>query len=304
VSSGYLIRETGGNLRRNLAMTVAAVITMFVSLAAAGGVLIMRQAIHEQAVQWRGGVQVAIFLNPSVSPSEVKAVGKLLAEDRASGTGAVGAGAGLVKKYFYVDKTEAYHEFKIIFGGDPQLVRVMSPAQMPPSYRVVPRSPSDVTTVGDQFRGQPGVFRVAYAAQAIQSLENRFRTLSEIAVILAVGVMIGAVALIVNTIQLAIFARRREVAVMKLVGATNWFIRIPFMLEGLVDGVLGALLAFLPIYFARRSIASFVGSESLAPQRLYVPAHDAIVTGLVMLLVGAAVGAIGSAFAVRRFLRV
>lgn len=300
MSSGYLIRETGGNLRRNLAMTVAAVVTMFVSLAAAGGVLIMRQAIHEQAVQWRGGVQVAIFLNASVSPSEVKAVGKLLAEDEGSG----GSGGGLVKKYFYVDKSQAYHEFKIIFGGDPQLVRVMSPAQMPPSYRVVPRQPSDVSTIGDQFRGQPGVFRVDYAQQAIQSLENRFRTLSEIAVILAIGVMIGAVALIVNTIQLAIFARRREVAVMKLVGATNWFIRIPFMLEGLVDGVLGALLAFLPIYFARRSIASFVGSESLAPQRLYVPAHDAIVTGLVMLVVGAAVGAIGSAFAVRRFLRV
>ena len=299
MSSGYLLRETGGNLRRNLAMTIAAVVTMFVSLAAAGGVLIMRQAIHEQAVQWQGGVQVAVFLNASVSPGEVRAVGRLLAEDHASG-----GGDSLVKRYFYVDKAEAYREFKIIFGGDPQLVRVMSPALMPPSYRVVPRSPSDVTTIGDQFRGQPGVFRVAYAQQAIQALEDRFRTLSEIAVVLAIGVMIGAIALIVNTIQLAIFARRREVAVMKLVGATNWFIRVPFMLEGLVDGVLGALLAFLPIYFARRSIASFVGSESLAPQRLYVPAHDAVVTGLLMLLVGAAVGALGSAFAVRRFLRV
>ncbi len=299
MSSGYLLRETGGNLRRNLAMTIAAVVTMFVSLAAAGGVLIMRQAIHEQAVQWQGGVQVAVFLNASVSPGEVRAVGRLLAEDHASG-----GGDSLVKRYFYVDKAQAYREFKIIFGGDPQLVRVMSPALMPPSYRVVPRSPSDVTTIGDQFRGQPGVFRVAYAEQAIQALEDRFRTLSEIAVVLAIGVMIGAIALIVNTIQLAIFARRREVAVMKLVGATNWFIRVPFMLEGLVDGVLGALLAFLPIYFARRSIASFVGSESLAPQRLYVPAHDAVVTGLLMLLVGAAVGALGSAFAVRRFLRV
>ena len=91
---------------------------------------------------------------------------------------------------------------------------------------------------------------------------------------------------------------------MKLVGATNWFIRIPFMLEGLVDGVLGAVLAFIPIYFARGSIASFVGSESLGLQRLYVTPHDAVMTGLVMLVVGAAVGAIGSAFAVRRFLRV
>ncbi|MDA8063159.1 MAG: permease-like cell division protein FtsX, partial [Actinomycetota bacterium] len=119
MSSGYLLRETGGNLRRNLAMTIAAVVTMFVSLAAAGGVLIMRQAIHEQAVQWQGGVQVAVFLNASVSPGEVRAVGRLLAEDHASG-----GGDSLVKRYFYVDKAQAYREFKIIFGGDPQLVQI------------------------------------------------------------------------------------------------------------------------------------------------------------------------------------
>ncbi len=300
LSSRYLLRETGGNLRRNLVMTVAAVVTMVVSLAAAGGVLIMREAIHKQAIQWRGGVQVAVFLNASVSPSEVHAVGQLLAQDRPG----KGGGPGLVKRYFYVDKAEAYREFRTIFGGDPALVRALGPAQMPPSYRVVPLKPGDVTSIGDQFQSQPGVFRVTYARQAIQALENRFHTLSEIAVALAIGVMVGAVALIVNTIQLAIFARRREVAVMKLVGATNWFIRIPFMLEGLVDGVLGALLAFIPIYFARRSIASFVGSESLIAQPLYVTPHDALMTGLIMLLVGAAVGALGSAFAVRRFLRV
>lgn len=91
---------------------------------------------------------------------------------------------------------------------------------------------------------------------------------------------------------------------MKLVGATNWFIRIPFMLEGLVDGIIGAGLAFVAVYFARDSIASFVGSESLISQPLYVTPHEAIMTGLVIMALGAGVGALGSAFAVRRFLRV
>ncbi len=95
--------------------------------------------------------------------------------------------------------------------------------------------------------------------------------------VLAFGVMIGAVALIVNTIQLAIFARRREVAVMKLVGATNWFIRIPFMLEGLVHGIAGGIIAFVVTYGVRDTIASFVGNETvLGTRQLYVTPHEAI----------------------------
>lgn len=295
VSSRYVLRETAGNLRRNLVMTIAAVVTMVVSLAAAGGVLIMRQAIHEQSIQWRGGVKVAIFLRPAVTANDVQAVGQLLASDRST----------IVKSYRYVDKAQAFAEFKTIFGGEPQLVNVMDVAAMPPSYRVVPLRSQDVTEIGQQFQSQPGVLRVAYAKQEIQALQARFQVLSEIAVALAIGVMVGAVALIVNTIQLAIFARRREVAVMKLVGATNSFIRVPFMLEGMVHGVVGALLAFVVVYFARNSIASFVGTESLLGGRtLYVTSGQALLTGLVILVVGAGVGALGSAFAVRRFLRV
>ncbi|MHB1930892.1 MAG: cell division protein FtsX [Acidimicrobiales bacterium] len=289
-----MLRETSDNLRRNLVMTVAAIVTMIVSLAAAGGVLIMRQAIHKQAIQWRGGVEVAIFLNPNVTGNEISAVAQLLKQDLGT----------TVKRDFYVDKFQAFREFKTIFGGEPQLISVMTPAQMPPSFRVVPIQSNAVTQIGEQFQRQPGVLRVSYAKQEIQALQNRFHVLSEIAVALAIGVMIGAVALIINTIQLAIFARRREVAVMKLVGATNWFIRIPFMLEGLVDGVVGAGLAFVAVYFARDSIASFVGSESLISQPLYVTPHEAVMTGLVILALGAGVGALGSAFAVRRFLRV
>jgi cell division transport system permease protein len=280
-------------MRRNLVMTIAAVITMVISLAALGGVLIMREAINKQSVQWRGGVQIAIFLNPTVSNNEVKAIGQLLSTTPG------------VKNYHYVDKVAAYKEFKTIFGANSQFVHLMKPSLMPPSWRVVPTRSENVTQLGSIFSKQPGVRTVTYAKAEIDALQARFRVLKYIAVALAIGVMIGAVALIVNTIQLAIFARRREVAVMKLVGATNWFIRIPFMLEGLVHGVIGAGLAFVAIYFARNSIASFIGNDSVVNMgQPYVTPHDAIMTGILILVVGAVVGVLGSAFAVRRFLQV
>jgi cell division transport system permease protein len=270
-------------------------VTMVVSLAALGGVLIMREAINKQSVQWRGGVQVAVFLDPAVTSQQTAAVGHLLGS----------YGDAVVKKYYFVDKVQAFKEFKTIFGDEPQLVKVMTPALMPPSYRVVPGNPADIAALGDQVAKLPGVLRVSYAKEEIAALQSRFRVLRDIAVVLAIGVMVGAIALIVNTIQLTIFARRREVAVMKLVGATNWFIRIPFMLEGLIHGVIGAGLAFIVVYFARDTIASFVGSESvIGTSTLYVTSHDAFVTGIIILAVGAGVGAVGSAFAVRRFLQV
>ncbi len=294
LSSRYLLRETGGNLRRNLVMTIAAIVTMVVSLAALGGVLIMREAINKQSIEWRGGVQLSVFLVPGVSNSEVKAIGQQLATTPG------------VKSYHYVDSPDALKEFRTIFGANKPYLQVMTLSRIPTSWRVVPTRSENVSQLGAVFKKQPGVLNVTYAKAQIDALQNRFRVLKYIAVFLAVGVMVGAIALIVNTIQLAIFARRREVAVMKLVGATNWFIRIPFMLEGLVHGIVGAGIAFVAVYFARDTIASFVGNDSLVNTNspLYVTPHDAIMTGILILVVGAVVGVLGSAFAVRRFLQV
>jgi cell division transport system permease protein len=293
ISGGYVARETAGNLRRNLVMTLSAIVTMAVSLTALGGVLIMRQAINKASIQWRGGVEMAIFLNPQVTQAETAAISQEL-------TSTPG-----VKQFHFVDKTEAYAEFKTIFGGNNNIVGVLNVSDMPPSFRVVPTKAKDISELGKQFQGQAGVLQVSYAQQEIDALLHQFKSLRALGLFLAVGVMIGAVALIVNTIQLAIFARRREVAVMKLVGATNWFIRVPFMLEGLVHGIAGAIVAFAVTFAVRDTIASFVGNETvLGTRQLYVTSHEAILTGIVLLVVGAVVGMLGSAFAVRRYLSV
>jgi cell division transport system permease protein len=293
ISTGYVARETGINLRRNLLMTLSAIVTMAVALSALGGVLIMRQAINKASIQWKGGVEMAIFLQPDVSSNETAAIGHELSSTPG------------VKKFHFVDKPQAYQEFREIFGNNNDIVGVLGVNDMPPSYRVVPTRAQEISQLGKQFEGQPGVLQVSYAAQEIDSLLHQFRQLRLIGYFLAFGVGIGAVALIVNTIQLAIFARRREVAVMKLVGATNWFIRVPFMLEGLIHGIIGAVIAFAVTYAVRDTIASFVGNETvLGSRQLYVTSHEAILTGILLLVIGAGVGVLGSYFAVRRFLDV
>jgi cell division transport system permease protein len=293
ISTGYVLRETGSNLRRNLLMTLSAILTMAVSLTALGGVLIMRQAINKASVQWRGGVELAIFMQPQASQVEIAAIGHELSSSPA------------VKSWRFVDKPHAFSEFKTIFGNNNDIVGVLTVNDMPTSYRVVPSKAQDISQLGQQFNGQPGVLKVSYAQQEIANLLHQFNRWRWVGSVVATLVMIGAIALIINTIQLAIFARRREVAVMKLVGATNMFIRVPFMLEGFVHGVAGAACAIAVTYFVRDGIASLLPSQQfLGTSQLYVTSHEALMTGLILLAVGALVGVLGSWFAVRRYLSV
>ena len=292
LSAGYVLRESAGNLKRNLFMTLAAVLCMAVSLTALGAVLVMRQAIHTLSLQSEGGVELAIFLNPQASDTQISAIQTQLK-----------ATPG-VKNFHYVDKQAAYKEFQQIFAGDTDISHTLTPNDMPPSYRVVPTRAQDVAQLGNLFTGQPGVLRVSYPAEEVRTLVAQAKEWRLWGSVLAAVVLVAAIALIVNTIQLAIFARRREVAVMKLVGATNWFIRVPFMLEGLIHGIAGAIVGFVVVYFARNGIAAFLPSETFLGTHLLIPVSSALRDGVVILVVGAIVGVFGSMFAVRRYLAV
>jgi cell division transport system permease protein len=119
---------------------------------------------------------------------------------------------------------------------------------------------------------------------------------------MALALLASAMFLIVNTIRLATFARRREIEVMKLVGASNWFVRVPFMAEGLIQGVIGAGLAFGFIYVLKVAIGNFLGGRRDLLHTFTVTSADAIQIGIFVLLIGAAIGTIGSAIGLRRFL--
>jgi len=291
VSVDYVVRETVGNLRRNLLMTAAAVLTVAVSLSLVGGALLLKQGVSKASLQWRGGVELSVFMLPDATPAQNEAVERELSQ------------MPEVKKFTFVNQAAAFHEFKQMFANSPDLVESVEAKDLPPSYRVVPKRAEFVDVVGARFDKRPGVKEVVFAREVVDTLLKVTRAL-QIGIVTVAGVLLlSAVLLILNTIQMAIFARRREVAVMKLVGATNWFIRIPFMLEGMAQGIVGATAAFAIVAVVRNLLAGAVGSNTLGNQ-LLPPAGDVVGTGLFVLFAGAAIGALGSAFAVRRFLDV
>jgi cell division transport system permease protein len=291
----YVARETGINLWRNITLTVASMVTVAVSLALVGSALLLRQGVANLTARWEGGIEFIVFLQPHVTDDQRLAVERSLDQNPD------------VDTFVYVDQQGAYDEFKELFRNSPDLIEAVEPEVLPPSYRVVPRIPDAelVQALGEQFEGSPGVREVAFAFDTVRSIQDASRTASTIILIVAAVLLVAAGLLILNTIRMAMFARRREIEVMKLVGATNWFIRIPFMLEGMIQGAAGGAVAVVLVIGVSTVVGSLVGTDDLAIfQGLAVGGSELTSICLILLGIGVVVGAIGSAVAVTRFLDV
>ena len=291
ISVDYVIRETATNLKRNFLMTTAAIMVVATSLGLVGGALMIRQGVSKATLQWKGGVELNIFLNPDI------------AQTQRDGVQAELEAMPEVRRVSFVDQQAAYDEFKTMFANSPDMVESVTAQDLPPSFRVVPRQPELVETIGDRFSKREGVKEIVYAKETVDTL-LRITSYAQFGMgALALIMLVAALMLILLTIRMAIFARRREVAVMKLVGATNWFIRVPFMVEGMVQGIVGAAAAFVVLVLFRGFLKRAVEENELVRQ-FVVSSGDVIGTGMFILLIGALVGAIGSAVAVSRFLDV
>ena len=291
LSLEYVAKETGNNLRRNVLMTTGAILCVAVSLTIVGIALVLKQGVSNATLQWRNGVDMNVFMKPDATPEQTQAISAQL------------KGMPEIKKFTYVDKAGAYAEFKRMFANTPEFTDTVHQDDLPPSFRVVPQHPELISQIGDRIKDQPGVRDVEYAKDAINGL-LKVTHYAQFAFLSLAAILLGLAALlIVNTIRMAIFSRRREVAVMKLVGATNWFIRIPFMMEGMIQGIRGAGFAAVVVYVLRDVVFHLVDKNYLF-KGLVASSGEVVGTGIFILVVGALVGAGGSAAAVSRFLDV
>jgi len=293
VSVDYVVRETASNLWRNRLMTIAAVLTVAVSLSLVGAALLLRQGSANATGTLERGTQVTVWMQPTANQQEIKAVGTELAQLNY-----------VVQPCAYWDKARNFQEEGKLLPSD--VVQATTVDEMPTSYWCTPVALSDAAQVVRAFEGAPGVLNVTEPQGAIHTEETVINIIKWVFLIVAIVLIVSASVLILNTIRMAIFARRREVSVMKLVGATNWFIRVPFMSEGLLQGFVGSLLAAGVVY-GLYSFINHAGSGKTTSNlftAMHMTASEMILTNVVVVFVGMAIGSLGSAVAIRRFLDV
>ncbi len=292
LSTEYVARETASNLWRNRLMTIAAVLTVAVSLSLVGAALLLKQGASRAEAEWQRGTEVMVWMKPTASGSEIHAVGNQL------------HGLGYVSGCVFRNHAYDYNEAKKLVGAV-YTESGVTPQQTPTSWRCTPQHPQDATAVIRKFHGQPGVYKVTAPLQQIRTEQHWINALQIVFVVVALVLLVSAAVLILNTIRMAIFARRREVSVMKLVGATNWFIRLPFMSEGLVQGLLGSGVAAGIVYGLHvllDRLGSTTAGSVLAQMRM--TGWQVFFTDLLVVLIGVAIGTGGSALAISRFLDV
>ena len=281
-------RSIGSNLSTSFAATMTVLIGMFLL-----GLLI---ALGSWVVSWSDHVkdqlEVKVFFVESVKPKQINAVGGYLGTLETDGK---------IKNYQFISRADALHRMQKKY---PELTADLPSNPLPDSYEITPKHAEEVKQVSAAIRGQKfaGVDRVKDGQQTSKRILQVARVIEVVFLVAVVVLLAASVLLIANTIRLSIFSRRREIEVMKLVGATNWFVRGPFMVEGLLCGLVGAFAAVVLL---------LIGKEAALPAILGhidssndVKALGFTVTALILLGVGLVVGAVGSGMTLRRYLKV
>jgi cell division transport system permease protein len=289
----FLIREALINLRRNLLVVLGAVLAVFISLALAFGALVVNQLLRINTLAWQDGVHVIAFLNDE--GSDGVAVGShdaLLAEVQ---------GWSEVANAFKVDKAQAWVEYQELFADRPDYLDI-DPSVLPASVRIELNNIDLYRDVQFRLADQSQLIkRVVTFGEQIEQLSSLSTVLNLLGLGLAFVLGISAVILIANTIRMAIYARRDEVAIMKLVGASNWFVRIPFILEGMIEGLVGAGLAVTTVWVASRNLRTL--GETIEIISFSISDRFFVTWGILFLLFGAAAGVLGSVLGLSRYLR-
>ena len=286
----YALRETGQNLWRNILLAVATIITVGVSLAMFGGFMLFQAAVDSATARWEDGVEFIVWMNADPGGVEDDSVRNQL--DESPG----------VLRWEYVDRERSYREFREFFEDTPEVLDIMTEEDVPPYYRVVPADPAPdvVEELGSQFKGRPGVRTVKFAGDVIRDVQNVSDRAGRVLFIGSIILLAASTLLILNTLAVAIGNRRTEIEIMRLVGATKAFIRIPFMLEGLVQGLLGAVVAITSNALLRNYVIDqFSDADGLQLLAGFKVDDSAILqVNLIVVAIAVGVAVVGSNLAV------
>jgi cell division transport system permease protein len=288
-----IVGESLRSLTANLSTTVAATTTVLIGMFLLGLVIVLTGTVNSLSDRAKRQLVVKVyFCTASTCGTEATA-------RQINATRSRLLGMPEVESVKFVSKDEA---LRIMQERAPDLVKGISSNPLPPSFDVKARNADDVPVLGKRLEASlpPAVQDVNWGEKMTKGILYFARVVWVTSLIAMLVLVFASALLIANTIRLSIFARRREIEVMKLVGATNWFIRGPFMLEGLLCGLVGSAAAVLLLLLGKLFVVSAITRD----RDWGVQAMSFSVTVLVLLAVGLLLGAAGSGLTLRRFLRV
>lgn len=297
----FFLAEALGSMRRNWIMAMAAVITVFISTAILGAVLVTRDNLEHGATNLKNRVLIEVFIKDEATPEQQQSLERKIQS------------LSEVKSYKYVSKDEALRRFREKYGE--RIVANLTINPLPASFEIQVYNADFVDSVARQFINDPVVAHdpgtqngVRYAKETVRKMLGTLNLVGWGMWAATGAFAVAAVLLISTTVRLSIFARRREVEIMRLVGATNWFIRWPFVLEGFITGLVGAVLAAGAVYVGNWALSNWVESshiDFLSIRVFPIWWQGSWPLGLLptLALLGALLGAVGSLVALRRYLK-
>jgi cell division transport system permease protein len=287
----YVLNEVLVGLWRNVTMTIAMIITMSVSLFMLGASVLLYMQVDQMKNYYYGEIEVSIFLRTDVTEAQRSAIDQAISSNP------------LVSDKTYETRAEAFTRFQQLWADSPDFVKSVGPDSLPESFRVKLKDPEKYKTFADQIAGMPGIQDVIDQRTLLDKVFNIFNGLQVGSLGVAGFMAIAALLLVGNTIQVAAYSKRREVAVMKLVGASNWFIQAPFVLEAVVAGVIGSIIGFIVLFVGKIVL---LDHKLQALTTILTPVHNGNVWLMLPLLagVGGVVSAVTAWVTLRFYLKV
>ena len=301
---GLVLGEVWSGLRRNLSVVISVILVTFVSLTFVGAAILMQLQVQQMKTFWYDRAQVAIYLctqfdqsatcdGQDVGEEQITAVQDALESDVL---------APYIEDFFFVDHDQAYKEFQKQFAGNP-ILDITKPEQLNQTFWVKLEDPSRSAIIQETFSGLPGVQSVSDQRSLLDRIFLFLGVASYTAIAIAGLMLVAAVLLISTTIRLSAFSRRREIGIMRLVGASNRFIQTPFIIEGIVAALIGSVLASA----ASVAIVKFFVQDFLVknvPFTSYITVEQSLVVPPILIALGVVLSAIAAKVAISRYLRV
>lgn len=300
---GFVLREVGTGLSRNFSMVVSIVLVTFISLTFVGTAILLQAQINQMKSFWFDRAQVAIYMctdfstlggcdQQAASPDQ-----KLAIEQRLESATL----APYIDRFYFEDREQAYANFREQFK-DSAVVDLVSPELLPETFWVNLVDPEHSELIFEAISGLPGVESVIDQRSYLDQIFALLNAGSLTAVAVASLMLVAAALLIATTIRLSAFSRRRELAIMRLVGASNRFIQTPFVLEGIVAATLGAALASIAVWSIVRFFVQGYLTEAL-PTTVFVTGSDALAAMPFLFATGIGLAIVASYISITRYLR-